>query len=329
MADRQSGGSSALLVLLAFVLTLSGSASRAATPEVALEAIDYCLSKLRPAVDVGYERIASRCPQLARHLEESGWSRWLPRDWKRTGNDLTAGGLRELRALLSRETGTSTEAAHRPSIAGLSAALAELAQADDVRDGWWPRTKEWLRDVFERRARESDEDWLSRLIGQNGLSQTVIEIVSYVALLLVVVLAGIIVLNELRVGGVSGRLRARLKALRAVKVAAGPEDGVLSWDAVQAVPLTQRPRMLLETIVARLMRDSRLPGARGLTARELARAAQLSDEQDREHLAKLAGTSERVRFSNAPVPADEIARAVENGRTLLERLSTGGLEGGS
>jgi hypothetical protein len=315
-----------LLVLLVCPVIASATASSvAAAPEATLEAIDSCVDRLHPEVDIGYERIASRCPQLVRRLEESGWSRWLPRDWKRVGNDLSAGGLRELRELLSRESGRAAPQVRKPSIARLPAALAELARENSVHDGWWPRTKEWLRDVFERHAHESDEDWLSRLIGQNGLSQTVIELTSYIALLLVVLLAVIIVLNELRVGGLTRWLGARVTTPGRPEVAVQVERGALSWGAVQRAPLAQRPRMLLELIAARLTQESRLPPPRGLTVRELARAARLADEADRERLAQLACMSERVRFSKVQVPSEELEAAVESGRALLERLSPGAL----
>jgi hypothetical protein len=315
MAHGRSAGLTALV--LAACPVIAAAVPPAMPSQVAQEAINTCLNRLHPDIDIGYERIASRCPQLARRLEESGWSRWLPREWKRPGNDLSAGGLRELRELLSVESGSPRAAVRRPDVARLPAALADLTRASSVRDGWWPRAKQWLREVFERRTQDSDDDWLLRLIGQNGLPETVIELTSYAALMLVVVLAGVIVLNELRIGGIPGRLRA---SLRTVRRARSPVEaqGDLSWDAVQRAPLVQRPRMLLEMIVAKLVLQSRLPHARGLTVRELACAARLTDEQDRERLTELARVSERVRFSNATVPSEELAAAIERGRSLLE-----------
>jgi hypothetical protein len=333
MADRPLGAWSAVLVLLAFPLVAAATAfpAPAAAPEAALQTIDSCLSKLRPEIDVGYERIASRCPQLARRLEDASLSRWLPPDWKRVGNDLSAGGLRELRELLTAMSGDPSPGGHirRPSIAALPAALAELAPANAMHNGWWPRTRQWLRDIFERGAAENDEDWLSKLVGQNGLSQTVIELISYVSLLLVVLLAGLIVANELRVGGVATRWGARLRRARAAGAPRTVEESILSWDGVQKAPLAQRPGMLLDMIVLRLTSESRLPLARGLTVRELVRAVRLPNERDRERLAGLASTSERVRFSNTPVPSDELAATVENGRQLLLRLSPEAAEGQS
>ena len=60
---------------------------QAGSLQVALEAIDGCLPRLNPDVDVGYDRVVARCPVLARRFEESGVSAWLPRDWRRPGKD--------------------------------------------------------------------------------------------------------------------------------------------------------------------------------------------------------------------------------------------------
>ncbi len=308
-----------LVLMTPHVLAAIPSATRPETA-VALEAVDSCLEKLNPEIDLGYERIAGRCPQLARRLEQSGWSPWLPTDWKRTGNDLSAGGLRELREMLLRESAIVNERLDRPSVAELPAVLADLAPASSARIGWWARTKEWLRDVFERSERESDAGWLARLVGQNGLSQVVLEIISYAALMLVVVLALVIVVNEVRVSGVGARLRASFRRQRgpANDVRVGREE--LTLDDLSAVALTQRPQLLLEMIIARLTETSCLPPARALTIRELTRAARLADEADRERFSELALICERVRFSSLRVSSEDLEAAVEHGRMLFEHL---------
>ncbi len=91
-----------------------------------------------------------------------------------------------------------------------------------------------------------------------------------------------------------------------------------------------RPGLVLELVVGRLMEGSRLRAARGLTVRELAGAAQLGDERDRERLWNWPGLPSGVRFSNAEVSEGDIAAAVESGRVLLERISIegGGVRGG-
>lgn len=311
-----------LLTLLMSHSVLAGGISTA----TARGAIDSCVARLNPETDIGYQRVAARCPDLARRLDEAGLSAWLPRDWKKTGNDLSSGSLRELGNLLAledRDRAASSARSRQPNINSLPAILAGFADGDAAEGhGWWARTKAWLRAVFEPRGQE-DDSWFSRVVGQNGLSQAVIELVSYVALALVVVLAVAIVANELRLGGMLGRLWRQhvTRPREPVPVGAACEGAtVLTSDEHEAAP-AQRLRMLLELVASRLTEEGRLPQSRGLTVRELARLARLPDEADRRRLAELARMSERMKFSNEPVPDTAIAVVLEDGRLLLERIS--------
>lgn len=311
-----------LMLLLSHPVRSSGIST-----EAARGAIDSCIGRLNSDTDIGYERIVTRCPDLARRLDQAGLSAWLPRDWKRPGNDLSSGGLRELGNLLAledRDSAASSAPPHKPDVSHLAAILAGFAGGDAAGGrGWWARTKAWLRDVFEHREEEADS-WFSRVVGQNGLSQAILELVSYAALALVVVLAVVIVANELLVDGVLGRLWRRYVTGRRVGVPLGDEREdapVVTWDEVHRAALPQRPRMLLELIAARLTEDGLLPHSRGMTVRELTRLAQLSDEADRRRLAELARMSERMRFSNEPIPDTVVSAVLEDGRLLLERIS--------
>src|SRR2546421_9737283 len=74
--------------LLALVLAAAGLPG--ATAHDALGAIDACLAQLDRGLDVGYRRIAARCPDLAPSLMQSQWAAWLPRDWNQPENLLSA-----------------------------------------------------------------------------------------------------------------------------------------------------------------------------------------------------------------------------------------------
>ena len=314
--------------LLALVASAAVAAVPAASSESARLALNDCLSRLNPEIDIGYERISARCPDLARRVEASTWSVWLPRDWKRPGNDLSAGGLRQLGELVASTDGASSAGTRQLNVTALPGVLASLV-ADSAAEshGWWTRTKAWLRDVFER-GEEEDSDWFSRFVARNGLSQVALELVSYVALALVVVLAVIIVVNELRVSGLfrrrlTGRRSGGAGAAAVVGVDGGAGPCRTLADVQKADPALQ-PGLLLELITWRLTEAGRLPQSRSLTIRELTRAALLSEEGDRERLAELARMSERMRFSDGPVSGADVAAALQGGRVLLERVSAGG-----
>jgi hypothetical protein len=295
-----------------FLVALTPAVTPAATNSLeALQAIDACVQRLNPDSDTGYDRISARCPNLARQMNESGLSVWLPREWQRPRNDLSAGGLRELRGMLQRELVAGQQRFEIPAVERVPAVLASLERDDPERSGWWALTRKWLRQLFEAPAADSEPGWLNQMIGHSGLSQTVIELVSYVALLLVVLMAVAIVANELRVAGI---LRRRLAILRDAPVATHQQ--ALSWEDVGKAALRERPGMLLSLLAGRL---AEVP--RGLTGRELARVAQLQNEEDRQVLVSLVETAERVRFSNTEVPEEVLARVTEGGRMLLQRVS--------
>src|SRR5688572_21758894 len=87
------------------------SASTDVATQAALKAIDTCLPRLDPQIDIGYERIAARCPDLPRRLRQSSLAAWLPGSWQDPGNNLSAGSLAELRVLAMRELGAQAAGA--------------------------------------------------------------------------------------------------------------------------------------------------------------------------------------------------------------------------
>src|SRR4051794_2130720 len=108
----------AALILLAAPL-------QAAAPLDAGAVIDACIPRLDPDLDVGYEHIAARCPDLGLALEQSDFAQWLPQGWKETRNNLSAGSLAELRAVVAREQATRP-AARTPRVEHLGGVLATL-----------------------------------------------------------------------------------------------------------------------------------------------------------------------------------------------------------
>ena len=87
------------------------------------------------------------------------------------------------------------------------------------------------------------------MVSHVGISQSVIRIVTYAALAVVVVMAGIIVMNELRSAGLFGRRRRAADKRRSRNTDA---TSGLSWSDIEQAQLLDRPRMLLDLIVRRL-----------------------------------------------------------------------------
>jgi hypothetical protein len=308
--------------LLALLLAAAGAPAAAAREPVA--AIDACIRQLDPTLDVGYARIVQRCPDLAPALTASAWAARLPPDWNKPGNELSAGGLAELRALMTRQP--SAASVRAPRVDRVAAVLAGIKLNDHVQEGWWARLKRWLRALLTPRAANPNDSWLRRLFGELAPSQSVLDAIAWTATAVVILLAGTILVNELRLAGWLGAGRRRSVQGAAAGTAAG---GRATLEQVLAAGPAQQPRLLLELIVARLREQGRLPPARALTVHELERAARLPGGADRERLAVLTATCEQVRFAAREVPPQSLAAALARGRELLSALEApaGELEG--
>jgi hypothetical protein len=280
--------------------------------------VDSCIARLDPQLDIGYDRIAVRCPELFRKLEQGPWSAWLPRGWNEPGNDLSAGGLKELRRLIALESGARLSGS-APDVGRLPVVINHLTDTSSV--GTWARFKHWLRSILERRDEPAGDSWFSRLASHIGIAQTVRQTVAYGALALVVLLAATIIGNELRA---SGLIPSRSAARRSSRT---PRPGRVSGgiDDMQGLPYLERPRFLLERVLSRLNERGVLPAPGALTVRELMSSARLAVPADRDRLSNLALTAERVRYSGGTPGTAEIDGPVSGGRVLLNRLEAGSL----
>jgi hypothetical protein len=279
--------------------------------------IDSCVSRLDPQLDIGYERISAKCPELAMQLDRGSWAAWLPRGWKEPGNDLSAGGLKELRELVVRES-EARQARAAPDVSQLKDVMAGLAARSE--EGRWSRFKTWLRSILERREQPSDEDWFGRMASHLGVPQSLRQIVAYCALGAVVLIAAGIILNELRAAGLlSASHPARRRKMRGESL----DSAELEWGAIERAPVRDKPRLLLELIVRRLGDRGLLPPAGGLTVRELTAAARLPQPDDRDRLSDLAQTAEQLRYSSREPQSQDLDKSVIRGRELLNRIDGG------
>jgi Domain of unknown function (DUF4129) len=282
-----------------------------------LQVIDDCVARLDSELDVGYAHIAARCPELTPALSASGFAPWLPADWQRPDNELSAAGLSELRAQLARESGAPSRAHPAPRSEQVAAVLAAVARIEDGGGrSWWQRLKDWLRGLITTHP-QADDAWLRRWLADFKLSNAVTELIGWAALAAVVALAAGIVVNELRIAGVLRR-RAERERPRAAD-GQRPKAATGLADIERAAP-EEQPALLLELIALRLAAQQRLPPARALTARELERQARLPGESARARLAELVGVCECVRFSARQVSAASRADALQSGRVLLAAL---------
>jgi hypothetical protein len=302
-------------LLLALVLVL------AATPVAArdaLGALDSCLKQLDPRLDVGYDKIVARCPDLAPALKASPWAAWLPRDWDKPGNDLSDQGLTELRTLIVRESQRRADL-RAPRIERVSSVLAALKAGQPAPASWWERFKAWVHGILAARPATDTNGWLARLLGTTQLSERLTRLIMVAVGAVLIAVAAAIVINELRLAGWL-RPRGRTGPGHAVDADAAP-PGSDDLGRIEAAAAEARPRLLLELIARRLYEQGRLPPARALTVQELLRAARLAEAADRERLRVLAAASERLRFSDSVPGPEALGAALAGGRALLTGLA--------
>lgn len=309
-----------LLLLLAAVMPC-------ARAHDALQAIDECVARLDPGIDVGYTRITQRCPELAPALLQDPAAAWLPPDWNLPDNQLSAHGLSELRVQLARERQPPAPRRAAPSVERVGSVLSALATtSEQQRGGWWTRFKQWLRRLLTPPRPDGDqESWLARWLADVKLSAATGELLAWTALALVVVLAAGILLNELRVAGLFGQ------RVRHARGGAEADTRAAQWGLaeISAAEAREQPGLLLDFIATRLAEQGRLPPARACTARELTERARLPDESARASLAQLGAVSDRVRFSGAAVSPELLNGALAGGRRLLAQLDSLPVPGGA
>jgi hypothetical protein len=294
-------------------LLLAAALTPAASAHDPLQAIDDCLARLDSEIDVGYARIAARCPDLTAALTQSPFAPWLPADWQRPDNELSAAGLSELRAQLTRESAAAPHARAAPRIEHLASVLAAVTHIDQgPGHSWWQRLKDWLHGLISTHP-QADDAWLRRWLTRLNVSTTVTELIGWSALAVVVALAASIIINELRLAGVLRRAAHRLGA-RAEEKDSVPSAALAD---IERAPAEEQPRLLLELIALRLAAQQRLAPTRALTARELERQARLPGEAARAWLAELVAVCERVRFAAGGVTGTSLAGALQSGRRLL------------
>jgi hypothetical protein len=295
-------------VLLAVLLV--GAAVPWASARDALQVLDECLGKPDTSVEV-----TERCPELSSALTQSSFAAWLPRDWNRPDNQLSAQGLSELRVLLTRLAEARPARATSPAVQHVAGVLAALTRQEQAQVSWWTRFKEWLRRMMSGPS-QSGENWLERWLNGVSLSRGARDVVTWGCMAVVVALALAVVVNELRVARLVGRRR-----VAGVAGAGGAEARAdLTLAQIETAMPREQPALLLVLIAARLAARELLPPARTLTGRELARRARLADPSGRAHLAQLVAVCELIRFADEDVDEGVRVSALEAGRALLRAI---------
>lgn len=332
--DGPAGCNARVVALPGVLLFAALSCAVAAAQDSGRDALTECLAQLEdvPATELygdaaeaeeeGYDftrqldlgKLEKVCPDLKQALESSPYAAWLPEEW--WSSRLSIPALEELREQISREA----EAPPPGSIdtKGVAAALDSLGEdATSDRVSWWRRFIEWLTG---RTQVQSDEPpaWLIRFLQKLGDFEVPLRITAYCLVALLVILAVVVAVNELRAAGVFGPRARAARLQRSLEKAR--REHALSLRDLEGLEPTERPSLLLTLIVAALAQRSRLRVDASATHRELLARLVPDSAEQRAQLARLTRCAERVRYSGSPPSGRDIEDAVAGGRRLLDSV---------
>lgn len=284
------------------VLAQSGGSPR--------QVLDACIESLAPDA-LGLDAMETACPGLEAALEQLGIAALMPTNQRSL---LTRTGLSNLR--LSMERFEQPPERGQIGVGSVQSVLASLREPVEVERSlsWYERFRRWLREAFDRKQEQANP-WLRQWLDEHSMSQSVRLALFYGVMILVVLLAMLIVVNEVRAAR-AGRLKSRAAA-----AAAAESQGALTPALVDIQSRGEQASVLLRTLVATLVRTGRLHSASSLTHRELAMRAKFDDPAQRESFRRVTQVAEREVFSGADPAGEELDDAVRAGQSLRAQLN--------
>lgn len=269
---------------------------------------------------LGLQELEAVCPGLEHALVELGYAPLISASQL---DELSVHSLVDLQHLADRYREPASPAGEIET-ASLTPILQALQQ--DRRSErpltLFERIKKWLRSVFDKPQRDS-ESWLNRWLEDVKVSEAVSRAIVYGLVILVIVLAIAVLVNELRAAGL---LRRKARAGKDVQLAtdAARDPAARTLADLDAVAPNDRPSVLLRMLVATLVKTGRLRTERSLTHRELGLRAAFEETAQRECFQRVAALGERVVYGDGQVPDDEVETIVQAGRTLNLQLAAPG-----
>ncbi len=187
------------------------------------------------------------------HSSGAASKQWLPQGWKEIRNNLSAGSLDGACVRSSSASSRAHASERKPRVERLNEVLAGLGNQRRATNGTVGcASSDGCASCWNGADREDRDDWFDRMVPRVGIVRCHRRSGPHISLGAMVVLALVVVLNELRAA------RACSGAVRATATAderdAGPRDArpIPTMGEIERAPLVERPRMLLELIAAKL-----------------------------------------------------------------------------
>jgi hypothetical protein len=311
--------------MLGLQVSAADSVTTIDTPSAALSAaLEGCAATLDTTRDVGYPRIAVRCPRAMQLLRRDPAVAWLPPGWDDPQGGLSAAALRELALRLQAERRSAAAppgaaAAHAPDAALLEEVIGELGGDATRRASVWQRLNRWLRSMLDREptATASQPRWLRRFERWLTRERNFWDYVGYAAYALVFGLTLWLIANELRSSGLLGQRRALPVA---APIWAPHAARAVSLADVRSAQLAARPGLLLQLLADLLQREGTVDAGHALTARQVQIAIACAHQSLSAEAATLVQNAEQLRYAETPPGDAAIAAAVASGTRVYEQL---------
>jgi hypothetical protein len=265
---------------------------------------------------VGLEDLEAECPGIESALVAAGFAPFLS---ELQSSELTVYALSDLVQLYGYYHREPSANARTLEVDGVGRIVRSLEQVQQRRtESLLQRLERWLRNVLERPQSEAPP-WLSRWLQGKSLPQKVTELIVYALIALVIVLAAVVLFNELRAAGMLKR--SARKRLTMLAHGAGGVVTPLTFADLEAAAWRDKPSLVLQLLVSALIASGRLQSERSLTHRELTERAALDGPEQREHFRNIAVIVERARYGREPLTSEQIQRLVMDGRALHEEIT--------
>jgi hypothetical protein len=290
-------------------MLLIGPAAFAQSEGLQRQVLDSCIDSLGPDI-VGLEDMEAACPGLEGALQQLGIAALMP---KNQDSLLTHDGLINLRSLLQRyEQPPPRGEVDVDSLHSVLDSLREPVAAERSLS-WYERFRRWLREAFDKKQDQANP-WLQRWLDEHPMSETVRLALFYGVMALVMLLAVLIIVNEVRAARI-GRRKARAAN------AATDLQNALSAASSDIESRGERASALLRTLIVTLVRTGRLHTAESLTHRELMTRARFDDATQSESFRRVTQLAEREVFSGREPSDEDLDDAVRAGQSLNAQLS--------
>ena len=316
--------SAARLVVAVLLASAAVEAGASALPaDVSRAAIESCSATLRELArgsDNGALEpfdLRTRCPSLARDLDgPSGEETFSGVD---TGA-ISLEGVRDVGAIVDGFRPAAGDRAHiELDFDGLEALLDDVLIEKTTQDSLWDRFLRWL----EQHVRDEDSpqlgrlfDWLDDLDPPPWLGDVLVK----TSTVLIILLALIVVGNELRLSGLPRR-RRRERSRESASAAADGTAGsrALGFDELRGLPARALAAAIVEMVTAVFAERGWLSRDRSLTNGELLREVQARASAIVQPFSALLGSVESIVYGDRPADEQARRRLIASAETLLEQ----------